>query len=330
MTTIAIGALGGTIAMTPDVAGGAVKPSLNAHDLVAAVPELADIATITAETLASVASPNLVMADLLTAYEFCLAQARAGVDGIVLTHGTDTLEETAYLLDLLWDEDIPLVITGAMRSPNLPSADGPGNILAATVAAASAQLKGMGVLVVLNDEVHLARTVAKTNSTATWTFASPGWGPVARIAERHASVMLVPRTRPEALTAPGKEEIRIPIIECALSDDGWAIDALAAASPRGIVLAASGVGHISVPARDAACRALSAGIPIVFASRTGSGRTLTASYGYPGSESDLLEHGFIGAGFLSPRKARLLLHVLTAAGADRETIASEFAKRGQI
>ncbi|MDO5727848.1 MAG: asparaginase, partial [Bowdeniella nasicola] len=218
MTTIAIGALGGTIAMTPDSAGGGVKPSLDADDLVAAVPELNDIATITAKTIASVASPNLQMGDVLAAYRYCCEQAEAGVDGIVLTHGTDTLEETAYFLDLLWDYDIPIVITGAMRSPNLPSADGPGNILAAVVAAASTHLTGLGVLVVLNDEVHLARFVAKTNSTATWTFASPGWGPIARIAERRASVMLTPRERPSALPVPPPSEIRIPVIECGLSD----------------------------------------------------------------------------------------------------------------
>lgn len=330
MTTIAIGALGGTIAMTPDASGGGVKPSLDANDLVRAVPELADIATITAKTLASVASPNLQMTDVLSAYEFCREQAAAGVDGIVLTHGTDTLEETAYFLDLLWDEDTPVVITGAMRSPNLPSADGPGNILAAVVAAAAASLRGQGVLVCLNDEVHLAKTVAKTNSTATWTFASPGWGPLARIAERHASVMFAVKERPGALPAPGPAEIRIPIIECGLSDNGWVIETLSAAKPSGIVLAASGVGHLSVPARDAAERALNAGIPVVFASRTGSGRTLRSSYGYPGSESDLLARGFIPAGFLSPRKARLLLHVLSQAGADIEQIAREFAQRAGI
>lgn len=326
MTRIAIGALGGTIAMTSDGASGPVTPTLSAHDLVAAVPELTEIGEITAVTLAQAPSPHLTMVDLLAAYHFCLTQAEMGADGIVLTHGTDTLEETAYFLDLVWDRDIPIVLTGAMRAPSAPSADGPGNLVAAARAATCAELRGMGVLVAFDDEVHLARTVAKTHATATWTFASPGWGPVARLAEE-ITVMMRPARRLPALPVPGPQERRIAVLESTIADDGWAIEALAQSEPDGMILSSLGVGHLSVPARDAAERAVARGIPVVFASRTGSGPTLTRTYGYPGSEPDLLSRGLIGAGYLTARKARILLHVLLAVGAS--DLADAFAERGR-
>lgn len=325
MRKIAIGAMGGTIAMMPDETGGGVTPSLTADDLLAAVPSLTEIAEITAVTLAGAPSPHLTMADLVAAYQFCVAQAECGADGIVLTHGTDTLEETAYFLDLVWDRDIPLILTGAMRAPSEPSADGPGNLVAAVRAASCPELAGMGVLVVANDEVHLARTVAKTHATATWTFASPGWGPIARLAE-DITVMMRPARRPAALPVPDPRQVKIPVLESTAADDGWAIDAVAHDNPDGIVLASLGVGHLSVPARDAAVRAVRSGLPVIFASRTGAGPTLTRAYGYAGSESDLLDLGLIGAGYLTARKARLLLHVLLCAG--HTDLAAAFAEYG--
>ncbi len=325
---VAVGALGGTIAMTPAKPGAPVAPGLTAEDLVAAVPELEQVAQIRASTIRNVASPAIVVDDVLAALEFARDAIADGADGVVLTHGTDTLEETAYLLDLVWDRSEPIVVTGAMRSPNLPGADGPANLLAAVVTAGDPDARDLGVITVLDDTVNLARLVSKTNSTGVWTFQSPGWGPVGKVHERRLRMMMRPMRTPDPLPVPAAGEIRIPLIESPFADDGAWVGPLAASSPRAIVVKGSGVGHLSEASADALEEVMKSGIPVVIATRTGSGTTLERTYGYPGSEADLLERGFIMGGFLSGRKCRLLLHTLVSAGAGIEAIREEFATRG--
>lgn len=325
---IAIGAMGGTIAMTSPTPGAPVTPSLTATDLVAAVPQLADIAEIDATTLTAEPSPHLDVAAIRAADTFARSAVAAGADAVVLTHGTDTLEETAYLLDLWWDLDAPIIITGAMRAPGLPGADGPANLYAAVLAAASGQLRGHGVLVVMNDEVHAARRVQKTDATAVQTFASPAFGPLARIVEGEVYLAAVPPSRPAALPVASGSLIEIPIIEMALAQSPRIVELVANDShTSGLVLSASGVGHVTAAVADVAGEMVAGGRPVVFATRTGAGPTLTRSYGYVGAEADLLARGLIGAGFLPARKARLLLHTLLASGAGLAEIRAAFAAR---
>lgn len=329
LPTIAVGALGGTIAMTPDAVGGPVTPSLDAHDLVAAAPVLDQLATISATSLCGKGSPSITMADVRAAYEFADRAVREGAAGVVLTHGTDTLEETAFLLDLCWPHDAPLVVTGAMRAPEAAGADGPANLYAAVLTATSEQARGQGVLVVLDDTIHAARFVAKTDSSAVSTFQSPGWGPLGRVIEGEARFVYA-TARPEgALSMPASDEpVAIPVLEAGLADDGWAFDAVIARRPRAIVLSGSGGGHVSAELGDKVAAAVAAGVPVIIATRAASGPTLRHSYGYPGADAWLVERGVIMAGWLSARKARLLAHVVLAAGADRERLAAEFAVRG--
>lgn len=327
--SIALGSLGGTIAMKPAREGEGVSPELSAEDLTGAVPELAKIAQIKATSLCNVASPALTMHDIVKAVDFCDTSVQQGADGVVLTHGTDTLEETAFLLDLLWTREEPIVITGAMRSPNLPGADGPANLVTAVLAAREPNLRGTGVLVALNDEVHAATTVAKTHATSTATFQSPGWGPIARVNEARVDVMARPARPQHRFPVPGTTPMRIPVIEAGLADDGHFIQALADGGAQAIVIAAAGVGHVSEPAADICGALVRDGLPIIFATRTGAGRTLQTSYGYPGSESDLLRRGLIGAGYLSARKARLLAHVALSAGVDIDGLRTAFADWGR-
>lgn len=324
---IAIGSLGGTIAMAPGVSGG-VKPTLEADDLIAAVPGLESLAEITARSIQNLASPSLRFADLFKALDFANEQVEAGAAGVVLTHGTDTLEESAYFLDLFWDRPEPIVLTGAMRSSKMLSADGPANIHAATIAASSPQLRNYGVLVVLDDEVHLAKHVTKAHANAVWTFSSREWGPVARIYESRARIAMAPARRDAALERPANIEMEIPMMEAGLESNRKYVDAVVTAGVRGVVIAGSGVGHIPVPVADALEDAVKAGIPVVIATRQGAGTTGTCSYDYPGSEMDALRRGILMAGYLSPRKARILLWALTSLNYDMESIREEFERRG--
>lgn len=322
---IGIGSLGGTIAMAPGDSGG-VKPTLSAEDLIAAVPQLDEIARITARSLANLASPSLTFTELKVALDFAREMVDEGAAGVVLTHGTDTLEESAYFFDLFWDRPEPLILTGAMRSSRMLGADGPANLHAATIVATDERVRGYGVLVVIDDEVHLARHVTKAHANAVWTFTSRDWGPVGRIFESKLRLGMAPAHIDEPLALPEDLSISIPVIEAGLDTSRAHVDALVASGITGLVIAGAGVGHVPAPVIEACSDALEAGVPVVFATRAGSGSTGTCSYDYPGAEMDALRRGIIMAGYLSPRKARILLWALE--GSDMDTIRAEFLLRG--
>lgn len=327
---MAIGALGGTIASTPDAgAGQAVVPTLSAHSLAAAVPGIEEVAAIRAETLALLPSPSLDESTVLGALAWAHSAVDDGATGVVITQGTDTLEEAAYLLDLWWDRPQPLVVTGAMRSPSAAGADGPANLLAAVRCAVAASARERGVLVVLDDQVHEARWVAKTDSMSTGAFRSPAFGPIGRYVEGEVLFGVAPQ-RVASLPVgplPGRDP-RVPLVTTYLGDDGHVLRALAATGVDGVVVAGFGAGHVSPPMAEAMGE-LAQTVPVVFASRTGSGPTGRAIYGYPGSETDLLARGAVGAGWLAPVKARLLLWALTATDATRTEVTEAFARRGR-
>lgn len=322
---ISVLSLGGTISMTADIAGA--TPSLAADDLIRQLHHYLPDTGISATTLAKVGSPQLRIADARRALVAARRAVDEGAAGVVIVQGTDTLEETAWLLDLVWDRAEPLVITGAMRFADDAGAEGLGNLVASVRVAVAEQMRGQGVLAVLNDEVHLAKHVAKKDANHLQAFSSSPWGPIARLLEGRLHIVNRTTTRPEPLVLADDQPPRIPLLSAAYDDDGEALRAIIATRPRGIVLAAMGSGHLPVAMADAASEAVQAGIPVVFASRTGGGATTSATYGYPGSEADLLERGLIAAGWCEPLKARLLLHLLIAAGAESDQIRAEFALR---
>lgn len=320
---VAVGAMGGTIAMTSSTPTGASAPGLQAQDLVDAVPGLGDIVELRVENLCNLPSPSIGIADVLEALGFARRAVRAGATGVVLTHGTDTLEETAYLLDLLWDEAAPIVITGAMRSATAAGAEGPANLLAAVMTAASPQAAGLGVLACLNDTVHLASRVQKTSSMAVEAFDSPGFGPVGRLVESEFRLQWgLVSPRPDALPPPGKAPINVVLLECALGDDGRLVRLAHEAGFDGIVVSGLGVGHVSVAVAEVISDVIAAGATVAVGAGPARGGTATNLYGYPGSEADLISRGVIMTGTLSPRKARLLLHVLLSAGYEPDAIRS--------
>lgn len=325
---VAIGTTGGTISMASSAADGPAIPAVDGEDLAAPLAMWADDLDIRSKTLLRVGSPQLTIANVLEVLRFAESAVDEGACGAVIVQGTDTLEEVAYLLDLLWSRDEPLVVTGAMRASDDAGAEGMGNLLAAVRVASDERMRGMGVLAVLNDEAHMASLVTKVDANALAAFRSASWGPVAKFVEGRVVSAYRPLSRMSTLPVPDGAEPRIPIIMAALDDDGELLRAAIAGRPRGIVLSAMGSGHVPVPMADAAEEAVRAGIPVVFASRTGGGTTTRNSYGYPGSEVDLLNRGLIGAGWLDARKSRLLLHVLLAAGMDAAGVAREFHRRG--
>ncbi|WP_438941351.1 asparaginase, partial [Micromonospora craterilacus] len=218
--------LGGTIAMTSGTGEG-VSPTLSARDLVDAVPGLAS-AGIDIEVMDFRRRPgaSLTFADVTALASAATRELAEGATGVVVAQGTDTIEETAYLLDLLHQRPEPVVVTGAMRNPTLAGADGPANLLAAIHTAASPTARDQGCLVVLADEIHAARWVAKTHSTSGATFRSPDTGPIGYVMED--AVQLLTRV-PHRLALPPPsqtEKARVGLYTVSLDDDPTLLDAI--------------------------------------------------------------------------------------------------------
>ena len=324
---VAVASLGGTITMTSSRDDGqGVVPSLGAADLLRSVPALAHV-EVDATTLATVPGASLGVADLIGVLRWARAAVDGGATGAVVVQGTDTIEETAYLLDLYWDRDEPLVVTGAMRSAQAPGADGPANLSAAVLTAAATPARGRGVLVVMADAVHAAVRVRKTRSSGPDVFRSPSSGPLGHVDEGRVLFAGPPsRDSPLAAQLPGGLG-RVPLLETYLGDEGELLRLVDGAGWDGVVVGGFGVGHVSA-GLSAVVEDVATRRPVVVASRTGAGTTYTSTYGFAGSEADLLRRGALLAGWLDPRKARTLLACLTGAGASPEEVADEFRRRG--
>ncbi|HVV89214.1 MAG TPA: asparaginase [Solirubrobacterales bacterium] len=320
-TRVLLLSLGGTIAMTPGERGG-VTPTLGGDDLIAAVPGLAEVAAIEAESFRTIPGAHLSFEDLGALARRIEASAEQGFDGVVVTQGTDTLEETSFLLDLLTVPERRLVLTGAMRNPSLAGADGPANLLAAVRLAACPAAAGLGATVVLGDEIHAARYVRKAHTQSPAAFRSLA-GPVGWIGEGAVRIALRPPPSP-ALKLSAAGDRRVALLTAALDDGGGLLDA-ARGRADGIVVEALGGGHLPLPWLEAIEEAAAA-MPVVYASRTGAGEVLTETYGFPGSETDLRERGAIPAGWLDGPKARILLTLLLRAGADPGSARDSFAR----
>ncbi len=303
--------LGGTIAMTQSGNGG-VTPTLSARDLIDAVPGLGDTSIdVHPWSFRNRPGSSLTSEDVLELAEMLTEHFADGIAGAVITQGTDTIEETAYLLDLLHTGAQPIVVTGAMRNPTLAGADGPANLLAAVTVAASRQARRLGCLVVLADEIHAAARVRKRHSMSTAAFVSPTGGPLGYLAEGQPRILNRPGHRVAFTRQLIKRPLpRVGIHTATLGDDGALLPILAR-ELDGLVIAGFGVGHVPdiwvTHLEDATSR-----IPVVLASRTGAGFTATSTYGFPGSERDLLSRGLNSAGILDPYKARLLLQLTLA------------------
>lgn len=317
--------LGGTISMTGATSPGrGATPALGAAELVANL-DLGDGVDLTVVDFRRVSSARLTFADLLALLGEARAAVEAGTDGVVVVQGTDVLEETAYVLDLLWDRPEPLVMTGAMRLPTTLGADGPANLAAAVTVAADAACRDLGVLVALDDDVHAARWVAKRHSSATGAFTSEGPGPVASLHEGRVVVRVRVDRRP-ALPTPGAVGVHVGLVTAVFDDDPRRYRA-AAEHADGLVVAGLGAGHVNPDVAEA-LGDLAQRMPVVLVTRTGAGSVHRHSYGGPGSEEDLLARGLVHGGYLGPLRARLLLTLVLAGGADRDEVVATAACHG--
>lgn len=320
--------LGGTIASLPAESGrrpSAALPRLDAADLVAALPEIAEVARVTGYPFRRLPSPSLRLEDIIELHATIRAFCADGADGVVVTQGTDTLEETSFVLDLIHTGPETLVLTGAMRVANAPGADGLANLSAAIRVAAAREARGLGALVVMADQIHAARWVAKRHVSHVCAFDSPATGPLGWVSEGQTRIAMRPVPLPSLAAPSSSSLVPVATVALGLGDDGQLLAGLPELGYGGLVVEGVGGGHVPASA-VALLEAVAAQIPVVVASRAGSGELLRSTYGFPGSEVDLLSRGIISAGALSAPKARLLLMLLLATGARRDALADAYAR----
>ncbi len=292
---------GGTIAMS----GARAKPALDAAALLAEVPALADVAGLKARSVTSLPGAHLSAADALQIARAALAQAAEG-RGVVITHGTDTLEETAVLIDALHGRDEPIVLTGAIRPASAPGADGPANLLDAVAAAGAAPAGGLGVLVAFAGELHAARAVRKVSSISASAFGSPATGPLGSVAEGRVRIAARPVRPARPLPTPDRLDARVPIVPTHLGDDGAGLRAAVRDGADAIVFVALGAGHVAPPVL-AALRDAAGALPVALTVRPEHGVLLHETYGFDGAEGDVRSSGALPAAGLSPQAARMVL-----------------------
>lgn len=303
---VVILATGGTIAGAGESAVGAryAAAKLPIDKLLSAVPQIHQLAQVSGEQVAQIASQAMTSEIWLKLARRVDKQLRRKeVAGVVITHGTDTLEETAYFLQLVIGSDKPVVLVGSMRPPTSLSADGNINLYNAVAVAASEAARGRGVMVVMNDEIHAAHSVTKSHTTALNTFVSRGKGPLGHV--EYGSISFYQPPQPQRLSPFDIRKLEsLPVVDIVY---GYAnasprpVEALVVAGSQGIVHAGVGNGNLFPAVEQALIEARRKQVVIVRSARVGSGHVLR------NAEVDDDKHDFVVADDLSPQKARILL-----------------------
>lgn len=304
------------------------------EELVTAIPGLANAAQVTFEQFSNIASGAITHDHWrsLAARIAAIAREPSAPAGIVITHGTDTMEETAFFLDLTAPACAPVVITGAMRQADAVGADGPANLLNAVRVAASPNARGHGVLIVMNDEIFRARDATKSNASRMDAFTAPDAGPIGVADPDSVAMYRAPPARPCAaptfdVTALG-ELPRVEVIYAHVGSDSVLIDAAVAAGARGIVFAGVGRGGMPPMQARALRRAVDRGVSVAVSTRTGSGRVAQVFSADSQATTTGQPRGtMIAAQDLNPQKARILLMLALAAKYDALRIAALFRER---
>jgi L-asparaginase len=313
---------GGTISMRFDPATGGAVPALSGEEIIAQVPGLDEIADFDVIDFGRWPGPHVTpsrMMDLARAAREKLTDE--SVAGAIVTHGTDTLEETAYLLDLVLNEEKPIVFLGAMRNSSELSWDGPGNLRSAVRVAADPQARGLGVIVAMNDQLIAAAEATKTHTESTDTFQSRDFGPLGIVDKDRVIVTRRPVRRDRVVT--DRIEERVEVIKMVAGADGRFIDFAIGDGARGLVIEGLGRGNVTVAALPAIERAVNAGLPVVITSRCPRGRVLD-TYAYEGAGRQLRKMGVILGGMLPSHKARIKLMLELGAGYSVEQVRKSF------
>ncbi|MEQ1774612.1 MAG: asparaginase [Burkholderiales bacterium] len=317
---------GGTIASKFDAKLGGHTSAASAQDLVAAVPELADVADIRVVEHSNI---NSALMDTSTAFALRDTLRKVLKDdtviGAVVTHGTATLEETAYLMDLTLGSDKPVVITGAQRNFDEKDPDGPRNLLYSMRVATHADAPGRGVMVCMGGEIHAARDVVKINPETLTCFGARDGGAVGRVSGRNVTFLAMPQRRTHLEVDHLKANVHI--IKMAQGASDLLFRACVREGVDGIVIEGTGGGNVNVPFYEGACAALEAGIPVIAGLRLPSGAPHPGK-GYKGSWQSLIDKGAISSGYLSGVKARILLMVALGHTSDRARLREIFAQAG--
>jgi L-asparaginase len=312
-------ATGGTIASTNYYSGESGK--ISAEALLRSVPPLDTMAQLSVQQFANIASSAMTPAMWLALSRGIAdtMRARPGLAGVVVTHGTDTMEETAYFLDLTVADPRPVVVVGAMRPADGIGIDGPANLLNAVRVAASPAARERGAMILMNDEILAARDATKANTVRTDAFVAPYRGALG-VADPEAIVFHRPASRRPVFDLTSVRELpRVDIVYSYPGADGAEVDAFVAAGARGIVLAGAGRGGTTPGQRRALNRAVEKGVVVVASSRTGSGSVAIGD----GSSADGQPRIF-GAGDLNPQKARVLLMLALTRSAKANEVATIF------
>jgi L-asparaginase len=323
---VCIAGTGGTIASKYDATIGGHVSAASAEDLVGAVPELAGVARLRVLEHSNV---NSALMDTATAFGLRDTLRRALQDaevaGAVVTHGTATLEETAYLMDLTLGAEKPVVVTGAQRNFDAKDADGPRNLLQAAMVAAHPDAGGRGVLTAMGGEIHAARDSTKVNPQDLIAFRSRDGGAVGLISDSGVTFLARPERRLHLEVDHVKRNVQL--VRFAQGADDLLLRACIRERVDGIVVEATGAGNVNLPFFEGMCAALQTGIPVVVATRCPSGAP-HAGKGYDGSFQSFIKRGAISAGHLSGLKARILLMVALAHTTDRARLRELFALAG--
>jgi L-asparaginase len=315
MPVVHLLACGGTIASEPTAAGA--TPTKSAADLREAVPELETIADVQATDVASYPGFDLRLNTLLAVAR---RTGAPGVDGVVVTTGTDTLADAAYGLSLLTDGGTPVVVTGAQRRIDEPSSDAAANLLVAARAAADGRFEG--TFVAFDAQLHDARTVVKGHTDALGAFESPETGPVATFTRTGVRLHRSPVREAPTLDTPGAVVADVPVVHSGMSVGAGAFERAVEAGADGVVVEATGLGNVTTALGEAIADA-PADLPVVVASRCPAGAT-EPIYGTAGGGVSLAEHGVVFAGALPASKARVALALGLSAGRRGEALRALF------
>ena len=316
-------ATGGTIAGAGGTGYGYTSGELKIDDLIKAVPNIDKLARLSGEQVANIGSQDMNDAVWLKLAERVNAVlAKGDVTGAVITHGTDTMEETAYFLDLVTKSDKPVVLVGSMRPATAISADGPGNLYNGVATAANPDARGRGVLVLLNDTIHAARNVIKTNTTSVETFESPNRGPAGLIHSGTISWferMDKKHTTKSEFNVNGVKALpRVDIVYAHSNMDPKLIEAAIQSGAKGIVVAGVGDGNMPKAVLESLAAAVKKGTVVVRSTRLESGLVLR------NNEVDDEKMGFVASGELNPAKSRVLTQLALTKTTDPKTVQRMF------